>query len=108
MFFPALLARLRPLLLAGLLAVLAMLPLLAWGQDASSPPTATPGTMPAELQYLLGLGPYGALLAGAWILAGKGLKITIDVRLSDEERGLARRGLDALEELARRRRLDAA
>lgn len=40
-----------------------------------------------SLNYLLSLGPYGALLWGAYLL-GKGGKVTIQVELSDHDREL--------------------
>ena len=40
-----------------------------------------------SLDHLLALGPYGALVWGAYLL-GKGLKVTIQVELSDRDREL--------------------
>ncbi len=38
-----------------------------------------------SLDHLLALGPYGALVWGAYLL-GKGVRITIQVELSDQDR----------------------
>ena len=50
---------------------------------------ASPTTAPS-LDYLLSIGPYGALVWGAYLL-GKGVKITIQVELSERDRELMER-----------------
>ena len=40
-----------------------------------------------SLDHLLALGPYGALVWGAYLL-GRGMKITVQVELSDYDRAL--------------------
>lgn len=82
------------------LALLA-LPLIALGQD---PSPAVSVELPAaglspELQYLLGAGPIGALLYGAYLL-GKGVTVRVQVHLDDEDRALVRRGVEALEKFS--------
>lgn len=49
-------------------------------------------TTPAgpSLDYLLTLGPYGALVWGAYLL-GRGVKLTIQVELSEGDRELLRK-----------------
>jgi hypothetical protein len=45
------------------------------------------GVSPPSLDHLLALGPYGALVWGAYLL-GRGVKITIQVELSERDRAL--------------------
>ncbi len=59
---------------------------VAFAQDGATVP-AVPGGSAPSLDYLLSLGPYGALVWGAYLL-GKGVKVTIQVELSDHDRGL--------------------
>lgn len=57
--------------------------------------SAMPGaTNPQD--YFLTLGPYGALVWGAYIL-GKGVNLSLTVRLTDDDRKLIERGVEALE-----------
>ncbi|MCK6527708.1 hypothetical protein L6R50_09140 [Myxococcota bacterium] len=59
--------------------------LVAFAADGSVPAPA-PGAGPgAGLDYLLTLGPYGALAWGAYLL-GRGVKLTIQVELSERDR----------------------
>lgn len=60
----------------------------AFAQDvgAAAPVATTPTGMPSA-DFLLSLGPYGALVWGAYLL-GKGVKVTIQVELSDRDREL--------------------
>jgi hypothetical protein len=57
---------------------------VAFAQDAGGMPGAVPSAMPSA-DFLLSMGPYGALVWGAYLL-GKGLKITIQVELSERDR----------------------
>lgn len=50
----------------------------AWAGEADT--SAVPGA-----DYLLSLGPYGALVWGAYVI-GKGMRLTIQVELSDRDR----------------------
>ena len=61
---------------------------VAFAQDvgAVGPVATTPTGMPSA-DFLLSLGPYGALVWGAYLL-GKGVKITIQVELSEHDREL--------------------
>jgi hypothetical protein len=61
---------------------------VAFAQDGGvSVPTVTaPSGMPSA-DFLLSMGPYGALVWGAYLL-GKGVKITIQVELSEHDREL--------------------
>jgi hypothetical protein len=59
---------------------------VAFAQDGAGVP-AVPGGSAPSLDYLLSLGPYGALVWGAYLL-GKGVKVTIQVELSDHDREL--------------------
>lgn len=61
---------------------------VAYAQDggASMPAVPTSSGMPSA-DFLLSLGPYGALVWGAYLL-GKGVKVTIQVELSDRDREL--------------------
>ena len=60
----------------------------AFAQDvgAAAPVVTTPTGMPSA-DFLLSLGPYGALVWGAYLL-GKGVKVTVQVELSDRDREL--------------------
>lgn len=49
--------------------------------------TALPPATTPTLDYLLTLGPYGALVWGAYLI-GRGVKLTIQVELSDKDREL--------------------
>ena len=51
---------------------------------APVPVPPVPGGMPS-MDYLLTLGPYGALVWGAYLL-GRGVKLTIQVELSERDR----------------------
>jgi len=57
--------------------------------------------------YLLGLGPLGTIAALAFWL-GKGVKLTVQVDLSDADRKLLERSVDALEQRSSRRRTSDA
>ena len=59
---------------------------VAFAQDGAGVP-AVPGGSAPSLDYLLSLGPYGALVWGAYLL-GKGVKVTIQVELSERDREL--------------------
>ena len=50
----------------------------------AAPPSAVSMPMPGG-DYLLSLGPYGALVWGAYLL-GKGVKVTVQIELSDRDR----------------------
>lgn len=81
----------RALLLVG-----PVLMLVSYAAVAADP--AGIGVVPApapDLSYLMTLGPYGALVWGAYLL-GRGLKINIGVELSDTDRTLLRDVLAAL------------
>ena len=56
---------------------------VAFAQDGAG----VPGGSAPSLDYLLSLGPYGALVWGAYLL-GKGVKVTIQVELSEHDREL--------------------
>lgn len=77
-----------------LLLALAFLPLAALAQTAEAG-GATSIPSPA-FDYLLGLGPIGGLIYGAYLL-GKGVSVTVEVHLRPEDRGLAERAVEALE-----------
>lgn len=59
---------------------------VALGQDGTALPLS-PGASTPSLDYVLSLGPYGALVWGAYLL-GKGVKITVQVELSERDREL--------------------
>ena len=61
---------------------------VAFAQDggASASAVSAPSGMPSA-DFLLSMGPYGALVWGAYLL-GKGVKITIQVELSEHDREL--------------------
>ena len=78
----------------------------ALAQDPASASLSQP--MPA-VDYLLGLGPIGALVYGAFML-GKGVKINIAVEIAERDRTLIERGIGSVEAIAKalqeRSRLD--
>lgn len=60
----------------------------AYAFAAEMPPASTGlGAPMPTVDYLLTLGPYGALVWGAYLL-GKGLKVTVVVELSERDREL--------------------
>ncbi len=59
---------------------------VAFAQDGSGAPAGPAGGAPS-LDYLLSLGPYGALVWGAYLL-GKGVKVTVQVELSERDRDI--------------------
>lgn len=90
--------RLLNLMAFVIVGALVMWPMLALAQDVAVPAAGgSPGQVGVE--YLLGLGPIGALVYGAWLL-GKGVTVKVEVRLDDEDRGLLRRGVEAAESIA--------
>jgi hypothetical protein len=74
----------RAILLLGpaLLLVSCLGSFAAEGVTAPVPPA--PGGMPS-MDYLLTLGPYGALVWGAYLL-GRGVRITVQVEISERDR----------------------
>ena len=75
----------RSFLLVGPALLLASLVSQALAQSSGAvDPTGAGGP---TLDYFLTLGPYGALVWGAYLL-GKGVKLTIQVELSDRDREL--------------------
>jgi hypothetical protein len=59
---------------------------------AQAPGPAVPGapaSMPSA-DFLLSMGPYGALVWGAYLL-GKGVKVTVQIELSERDRELIER-----------------
>ena len=75
----------RSFLLVGPALLLASLVGNALAQTAS--PVDPAGGGGPTLDYFLTLGPYGALVWGAYLL-GRGVKLTIQVELSDRDREL--------------------
>lgn len=61
---------------------------VAFAQDGGGAAAAgpAPGSMPSA-DFLLSMGPYGALVWGAYLL-GKGVKVTVQIELSDRDREL--------------------
>jgi hypothetical protein len=58
---------------------------LAFAQDPGAAVAVPgPGSMPST-DFLLSLGPYGALVWGAYLL-GKGVKVTVQIELSERDR----------------------
>lgn len=64
----------------------------AFAGDPAVAPMALPGATVPPLDYLLTLGPYGALVWGAYMV-GRGLKITVAVELSETDREALARAL---------------
>lgn len=59
---------------------------VAIAQTSGGPVVSVPGTM-AGADYLLSMGPYGALVWGAYLL-GRGVKVTVQIELSERDREL--------------------
>ncbi len=61
---------------------------VAFAQDGGGAVAAVPGpsSMPSA-DFLLSMGPYGALVWGAYLL-GKGVKVTVQIELSERDREL--------------------
>ena len=78
----------NPLPIGPLLLVLS-----AIGSAFAGDPSAPATTAAPSLDDLLTLGPTGALVWGAYLL-GKGVKLTIQVELSDRDRELLSRVTD--------------
>ncbi len=58
---------------------------VAFAQDGGAVvPVASPGSMPSA-DFLLSMGPYGALVWGAYLL-GKGVRVTVQIELSERDR----------------------
>lgn len=57
----------------------------AFAQDGSPAPAAA-SSMPGS-DFLLSMGPYGALVWGAYLL-GKGVKVTVQIELSERDRAV--------------------
>ena len=74
--------RVAAMIAPGLLLASLVGQALAQTSGAVDPSTGGP-----TLDYFLTLGPYGALVWGAYLL-GKGVKLTIQVELSDRDREL--------------------
>lgn len=70
----------RPYLFAGPMIILLSCVATALAQEPAGVPSSPP-----SLDHLLALGPYGALVWGAYLL-GKGVKITVQVELSERDR----------------------
>ena len=61
---------------------------------AAAPGLAGPSSMPSA-DFLLSMGPYGALVWGAYLL-GKGVKVTVQIELSERDREIIEKmGKDA-------------
>lgn len=82
----------RAVLLSSPLLFAAACVSTAMAQDAQ--PAATMPALSPEL--LMSLGPYGFISMIAFSL-GKGLRLTINVKLDDADRKLVERGVEALE-----------
>lgn len=54
----------------------------AFAQDGAAPSASMPSA-----DFLLSMGPYGALVWGAYLL-GKGVKVTVQIELSERDREL--------------------
>ncbi len=79
----------RAFLLIGPVLLLASCLARAFAADPdpgalAASPSAISVPMPGG-DYLLSLGPYGALVWGAYLL-GKGVKVTVQIELSDRDR----------------------
>ena len=64
---------------------------VAFAQDGGGAVASVPGpgSMPSA-DFLLSMGPYGALVWGAYLL-GKGVKVTVQIELSERDREIIAR-----------------
>lgn len=62
---------------------------VAFAQDGAAPAVPAVPAVPGS-DYLLSLGPYGALVWGAYLL-GKGVKVTVNIELSEQDREIIKR-----------------
>ena len=62
---------------------------LAFAQDGGPPAPGAASSMPSA-DFLLSMGPYGALVWGAYLL-GKGVKVTVQIELSERDREILER-----------------
>ena len=62
---------------------------VAFAQTSAGPVATGPGAM-AGADYLLSMGPYGALVWGAYLL-GRGVKVTVQIELSERDRHMIER-----------------
>ncbi len=58
---------------------------VAFAQDGG--PVPGPASSMPSADFLLSMGPYGALVWGAYLL-GKGVKVTVQIELSERDREL--------------------
>ncbi|MES2638090.1 MAG: hypothetical protein V4850_01350 [Myxococcota bacterium] len=58
---------------------------LAFAQDPGTAVAAPGPTSMPSTDFLLSMGPYGALVWGAYLL-GKGVKVTVQIELSERDR----------------------
>lgn len=59
---------------------------VAFAQDGGAATAPPPGSA-SGADYLLSMGPYGALVWGAYLL-GRGVKVTVQIELSERDREL--------------------
>ena len=59
---------------------------VAFAQDPGAAVPGAASSMPSA-DFLLSMGPYGALVWGAYLL-GKGVKVTVQIELSERDREL--------------------
>jgi hypothetical protein len=79
----------------------------AWAQEGAVLPPAVAGGSPDLSAYLMGMGPIGALAYGAFLIgkvSKEGIRLTVQVDLSEVDRKLLERSVDAIEVRAARRR----
>ena len=60
---------------------------VAFAADPDLGAVAVPPSAMPSAEFLLSMGPYGALVWGAYLL-GKGVKVTVQVELSERDREL--------------------
>lgn len=84
------------LILVSCAAALAQEPATAPAMTVPLTPAMPLGTMMSPQDYLMALGPFGALVWGAFLL-GRGIKLTLNVKLDEADRKLIERGVEALE-----------
>ena len=68
-------------------------------QAVAAPAVALPVPVADPSSYFMTLGPIGALVWGAYVL-GKGLKLTLNIKLDETDRKLIERGVEAMEKKA--------
>lgn len=75
---------------------------VAFAQEPATGAAAASMPMPTgnPQDYIMTLGPFGALVWGAYVI-GKGVSVSVNIKLDREDRALLERGVVAIEQLTK-------